>query len=289
MVAARTTLTVIPYERRYRAQVLDLIEYSYQRHMHLDWYEPDLWLDLAEETTHLAFKGTQLMGMMAASAPIQGSSWLRMIALSASADEAETLQQLWRVTAATLRAAGTSTVWVLLVEPWLGQHMPLLEMTQTELLVTLRREGATMPVYPRAQHVNIEPATLLDLPAMIEIDHAAFMPPYPMTPQEMRRAHRFAEQSRVARAENGEILGYQISNRHTEQGHLARLAVSPHAQQHGIGSALVQDMLYHFHRRGINYVSVNTQLSNTRSLHLYTACGFSRSGYDIPIYQALLE
>jgi len=34
----------------------------------------------------------------------------------------------------------------------------------------------------------------------------------------------------------------------------------------------------------MDYVSVNTQLSNLASQHLYTKLGFARNGYDMPVW-----
>lgn len=282
MVASNSILTVMPYERRYRTDVLDLIEYSYQRHTHLDWYEPDTWLDNVEGVVRLAFRGTHLVGMMAATMPMQETSWIRMVAVADGQAETEVLEQMWIPTAEALNEAGTRTCWVLMLEPWFEYYMPVLGMTESERLVTLRRDGDAVPE-ASAEGVTVEAATMDDVLEMTAVDQAAFAPPYQMTKQDMRRAYRFSALSSVARID-GRIVGYQLSTRHGEQGHLARLAVSPDMQRRGTGALLVRDMTEAFLRHGVETVTVNTQVSNTRSLHLYAACGFTRSGYDIPIF-----
>jgi ribosomal protein S18 acetylase RimI-like enzyme len=285
MVAANV-LTVIPYERRYRAQTLDLMSHSYQRHTHLDWYDPDEWIDAVSGVIRLAWRGAHLVGMMAASLPISGQSWLRMVAVADGSPENEVLERLWHPTAAALREAGAESCWVLLLEPWFEYYMPVLHMTEAERLITLRRDRETAPQVS-APDVTVSPATMDDVAAMTAVDHAAFMPPFQMTAQDMRRAYRFAALSTVARV-NGTVAGYQLSTRHGDQGHLARLAVDPAVQGNGVGALLVADMAAAFLRRHVELVTVNTQKTNERSLRVYTACGFERSGYDIPIYRATL-
>jgi [ribosomal protein S18]-alanine N-acetyltransferase len=285
-VVAANVLTVIPYERRYRAQSLDLISYSFQRHSHLDWYEPDEWLDAVGGVTYLAWRGAHLVGMLSATAPSHGMSWIRLIAVADGLPEGDVLECLWRPTADALRAAGAASCWLLLLEPWLEYFTPVFGMTEAERLITLRREGDSVPDIG-APDVTVSLAALDDVPAMVAVDHAAFQPPYQMVPADMRRAYRFSALSSVARVD-GTVVGYQLSTRHGDQGHLARLAVDPAMQGRRVGALLIADMAAAFARRGVELVTVNTQMTNERSLRVYAATGFRRSGYDIPIYRANL-
>jgi ribosomal protein S18 acetylase RimI-like enzyme len=68
-------------------------------------------------------------------------------------------------------------------------------------------------------------------------------------------------------------------------GHLARLAVLPDFQGMGIGSALVQDLLWYFRRRGAQRVTVNTQKDNLASLAVYRKAGFFLTGEEYPVFQ----
>lgn len=282
-----SALTVVPYERRYRSATVDLIDYSFQRHTHLDWYEPDEWLDNVASVVQLAFRGTHLVGMLATTMPMGGTAWLRLVAIADGAPEAQVLERLWLPTADALRAAGAESVWALILEPWLEYFTPLFGMQEAERLVTLRREGDALPVLPDQPEIVIEQATMDDVGAMAAVDQAAFSPPYQMTAQEMRRAYRFAAMSTVARLD-GRLIGYQLSTKHGEQGHLARLAVEPSLQGRGIGALLVRDLTAAFLRRHVEHITVNTQMTNARSLQLYASCGFERAGFDLPIYKATL-
>ena len=80
------------------------------------------------------------------------------------------------------------------------------------------------------------------------------------------------------------IVGYQMSTLYFDGAHLARLAVTPRVQGQRVGSALVEDMLGHFHQRGVQTMTVNTQQSNAISQQLYERQGFRRNGYDLPVW-----
>ncbi|MBK9126035.1 MAG: GNAT family N-acetyltransferase [Chloroflexi bacterium] len=284
MVSSVTPLTVVPYERRYRAEVLDLISYSYQRHVHLDWYDADEWLDHIGGIVQLAWRGTHLVGMLGASYPTDGMAWLRLAALADGVHEQEVMDRLWVPLVDAMVVAGVRQCWVLALEPWLDYALAPLGLRQVEMLVTLRREGAALP--PVDSHgVTLHTATIDDVEEMTAIDQAAFAPPYPMSAHDMRRAYRTSAISTVARLD-GRMVGFQISTRHGDQGHLARLAVLPELQGHGIGVLLTRECVAAFLRRQVDAVSVNTQASNTRSLKTYQALGFARTGYDLPIYAA---
>lgn len=285
MVTANT-LTITAYDRRDRADVLDLFSYSFQRHAHLDWYAPDEWLDAVGGVIRLAWRGSHLVGMMAASLPMDGMAWIRLVAVADGAPETEVLSLLWQSTAAGLRDVGAQACWVLMLEPWFEYYAPVFGMSEAVRLVTLRREGDSLPEVD-SPDVTVSPAALDDVAAMTAVDHAAFAPPFQMTAQDMRRAYRFAAQSMVARVD-GVVAGYQVSTRHGDQGHLARLAVDPAVRGKKIGARLVREMIASFARRGVDLITVNTQMTNVRSLRVYEACGFARNGYDLPVYSVRL-
>jgi ribosomal protein S18 acetylase RimI-like enzyme len=100
---------------------------------------------------------------------------------------------------------------------------------------------------------------------------------------ELRQANRISAASTVAEID-GSIVGYEISTLYFDGAHLARLAVSPHAQGHGVARALLLDTLRRFERRGVHVITVNTQAGNLRSQRLYTSFGFERTGYDLPVW-----
>jgi len=276
-------LTVIPYERRYRSQVLELIQYSYLRHTHFDWYEAEEWLDSIGGITRLAWRSGHLAGVMGVNSPFNAMSWVRVICVAEGTPEAEVITALWNSIRAGLREVGAAGCWLLALEPWIETHTALMGMSHAETLVSLRR-GSSVPLQAAPiTTVTLEPGTIEDVAAMAVIDQAAFIPPYQMNYADIRRAYRHSTTCTIARLDD-QIVGYQISTRHGSTGHLARLAVMPGYQGQSIGAALVREVVAAFLRRQVEVITVNTQASNMRSQRLYQAYGFENNGYDTPIF-----
>jgi ribosomal protein S18 acetylase RimI-like enzyme len=87
----------------------------------------------------------------------------------------------------------------------------------------------------------------------------------------------------VAESKEG-IVGYQLTTGHGPRAHLARLAVHPSLQGHGVGRALLSDLFAYLTQMGTIRLSVNTQSNNKASLRLYKSMGFTRTGEEYPVY-----
>lgn len=286
-MVSTSALTVIPYERRYRSQVLDLISYSYLRHTQFDWYSAEEWLDNMAGLTRLAWRSGHLAGVMAASTPLNSLSWLKIACVSEPTQEGEVVSALWQSIRASLREQGAVACWLVALEPWVESHTVRMGMSRSELLISMRRGSSTPLQDAPFTEVSLEPGELKDVAAMAAIDQAAFIPPFQMNYADIRRAYRGSTTCTVAKRD-GQIVGYQISSRHGSIGHLARLAVLPKYQGQRVGAALVREVVAAFLRRQVEVITVNTQLSNVRSQTLYQAYGFARNGYDTPMFSVSL-
>jgi ribosomal-protein-alanine N-acetyltransferase len=100
-------------------------------------------------------------------------------------------------------------------------------------------------------------------------------------------AIRRADLISVAEAD-GQLIGYQLTTPSQSGAHLARLAVVPGWQGHGIGTALVRHLVEYANRRGYRELTVNTQDTNTASLAVYQRLGFELTGTRYPVYQLSL-
>lgn len=284
MTSASLTLTAL--ERRHFRAIDDLLFHSYQVHTHMDWYEPVEWLEIHRVPVRLAWQGERLAGIMAVSEPINGASWLRLLALHDHAPAHAVLAALWRDIQPELTALNVQSVSLLMTRNWVRPHLRELDFEFVEDVITLQRNGSFLPDMPGRQVLvrSIQPG---DLKRLVEIDEAAFRPPWQMADEEIQQAQRIAEISTAAEV-NQHIVGFQISTLYGDSAHLARLAVDPQHQGHGIGSALLHDLLWRFAQRRITSVTVNTQASNLRSQRLYRGFGFSRNGYDLPVWSIRL-
>ena len=123
-----------------------------------------------------------------------------------------------------------------------------------------------------------------DLPAVAEVDAAAFEPAWQNSLEALNRAFPQALLATVAETAQG-LVGYQISTRNPFGAHLARLAVRPDVQRRGVGQALVEDLIRQLAGHGISRLTVNTQSDNRTSLSLYARTGFSETGERYPVYE----
>ena len=116
-------LTVTPYQRRHRHAVRDLLFRTYRIHTHLDWQETDQWLDEGERyPARLAWQKSRLQGIIATSAPLNHTCWLRIACVSDHADAQQILTLLWDDLLPELRAQGVNTVALLMIRNWIATY-----------------------------------------------------------------------------------------------------------------------------------------------------------------------
>lgn len=276
------TLITLPYERRHREALLNLMFYSRRTHIHLDWHKAGHWLDLPGVRTRVLWLKENAIGFMGVSMPVSQSAWIRLLALHHYREAGSMLRLLWEDMQPELMTAGIQRVGLLAINHWLEEFMPLPGFAYQEDVVTLFRAGGTLPLLPQ-NHIQLREAYLEDLEDIIELDHAAFNPPWQMATEEIRQALRIAASATLAILDH-RVVGYQISTRHQTSGHLARLAVTPDLQGQRIGAVLLDDLIRRFAKRGVRTMTVNTQRNNLRSQRLYERYGFRRNGYDLPVW-----
>lgn len=275
---------IIEYERKHRSEVLSLMYYSRLIHTHLDWYQVGHWLDSEPNQVHLMYENNHLAGVMGANASVSGIGWIRLVAIHQREEAARVMDTLWRSLLPRLKTEGMHTVSVLVINPWLLDHLDGMGFSYLENVVTLQRGQQALPD-PPVTDIQIRNGYLENIAGIAAVDHAAFDPAWHLSTRELRQAQRQAASSTIA-VYDEQIVGYQLSTRHQGSGHLARLAVHPSIQGKRVGAALLHHLLENMAYRGVRSMTVNTQESNTFSQRLYQRYGFFRNGYDIPIWQA---
>jgi ribosomal-protein-alanine N-acetyltransferase len=277
-------LTLTPYHRRYLQPIRDFIFQHPLIHMHFDWYESDHWLEALNPPTRLAWQNGRLVGLLAATAPRDGYSWLRLIGLRGYGDQQGILQTLWADLLKELRSLGTERVALLGTEDWIPKVAPAMGFRLIEHVITLQRPTGPLPA-PRPTPVRVRAAEPWDLEAMLRVDHAAFEAPWHLTADELRQGFRQSFSSTVAELD-GTVVGYQFSTAGFGVCHLARLCTHPVHQGAGVGSSLLRHSLERLGRFGTLPVTLNTQASNLRSQRLYARFGFQPNGLNLPYYEA---
>ena len=278
-------LIVMPYERRHQQAVLELLFYSRRSHTHLDWHKPAAWIEAFPSGVWLAWNQTHLVGVLAVAPVLSGASWLRIAAIDNAVEPADVLLPLWEAAVPSLQAEGAVQVYLLLLHLWLEDLLPLMMLQAREDVVTLYRNSLVVPPAPDIPFLSVRDAYPEDTALLMQIDHAAFIPPWQMPLDDMRQAIRQAASATILFSQ-GEAVGYQISTRHQTSGHLARIAIHPSVQGQGLGAALLDETLRRFLRRGVRAITVNTQASNVQSQRLYERYEFRRNGFDLHVYGA---
>ena len=277
-----TRLHVSPYERRHRRALLDLTWTSLWIHKHLDWYKTRDWIDREDARIALAWQGDQLVGFLGLSPPQAGYSWIRLLGIRNGEMPGAIITELWRHAEVLCRQRSITSVVMLMSNNWCGNYLAPLGFAYYDDLITysyINSLGAHI-VPPLAR---VYPAEREHLADIARIDRQAFQPPWRMSNRDLLQALRIADRPMVAEYA-GAIVGYEISTRNQDVAHLARLAVAPAHQNRRIGSALLSHLIANLGRRGVQTLSVNTQLGNLPSQRLYTRFGFIRTGFDIEVW-----
>ncbi len=275
-------LSICPYERQQHDAVLDLLFYARRQHTHLDWYRASSFLDLPDSLIMTAWEGNILVGVMGVSAPLSGTTWVRVLAVDNAVDAQPVLDSLWNALREQCIALNIHVVGFLVINHWVLNHLPLLNFKYDEDVVTLGRVGDQLPVI-KAHPFTIQNAYLDVLPELIAIDHSAFAAPWQMSRDEIRHSQRQAASCTVVLLD-GRIIGYQVSTRHQNTAHLARLAIHPEFQGRGAGAVLLHDLIRGLLRRNVRSITLNTQRSNEQSHQLYSRFNFRPNGYDLPVW-----
>jgi len=74
------------------------------------------------------------------------------------------------------------------------------------------------------------------------------------------------------------VVGYVIAHHAADEAEILNLGVDPEERRHGVGRALIHDMLSLLHARGISSVFLEVRESNSVAQGLYASLGFTRVG-----------
>jgi ribosomal protein S18 acetylase RimI-like enzyme len=265
-----------------RHQVANLMHISPYIHRHLDWRYPLDWIG-SSPFFILESRG-QIISALACPPDPPLVAWVRLFVTSGKITPDESWHALWDATRPDLVRKGRFTVAAIVLQEWYHNLLLASGFSNRQSIVMLEREermpvGASLPA-----GFSIRVMLQYDLPAVAEVDAAAFDPLWQNSLPALELAYPQAVLATVAEAD-GQVLGYQLSTRNPLGAHLARLAVRPDLQGRGVGRALVADLIQQAERHGMYRLTVNTQSDNAASLALYKKTGFRETGERYPVYQ----
>src|SRR5262245_27655567 len=125
-------VSITPYHCSRRDAVHDLMLRTNRTHTHQDWQETGEWLETQDAPIRLAWRGSTLVGVMAASKPLNQTCWLRMIILDETMKAPELLCALWTDLRQELIRQNVHQAALLGVREWILPFLPALGFTYLE-------------------------------------------------------------------------------------------------------------------------------------------------------------
>ncbi len=284
-------LTIGLYQSTHYPLLRDLLERPDRSHVHIDWQDVLDWFHDPAVLGCLAWQQDQPVGVMAVSPPHQGISWLRVVALTGGVSVGSTVRRLWAGLQPAMRDAGVRRVAVLLHSAWLERALASIDFYHVDDVVSLKRTGLTLlrRVGTGSEHgLVLRPVKPADLPSILAVDHAAFVPGWRMHLPDFQMGMGEAVSFFLAEV-GSEAVGYELTVPNGAAVHLARLATVPDMQGQGVGGSLLRAALKRCMTRGFHVMTVNTQASNLASQHLYRRFGFTNTSADVPVWEVRLD
>jgi ribosomal protein S18 acetylase RimI-like enzyme len=266
-----------------RHQISNLMHTSAYIHRHLDWRYPLDWI--GSSPFFVIEDDDKIIAALACPPDPPLVAWVRLFVSTGTISLEETWQTLWKASRIELARKGQFTVAAIVLHDWYHGLLQTSGFTSRQSIIMLERSGPMLLQACTTTDLSlIRPMLQLDLPAVAEVDAAAFEPLWQNSLSSLELAYRQAVLATVAETD-GQVVGYQLSTRNQIGAHLARLAVRPELQGRGVGCALIADLVHKAERHGLYVLTVNTQSDNASSLALYRKTGFQETGDRYPVYQ----
>lgn len=241
---------------------------------------------LGQETALLARLRDRLVGVLVAHVDAGPVAWVRVAALTDGLEVEAWLDHLLPSLASGLWRARARTLAWADVGGWAGRALQRRGFHRSTCLVTFAKEDRSLPPLP-ATSIVLRPAREEDVGRLVRLDHAAFTPPWWLSPRTLLWMICHSACLLVAERE-GECVGY-VEWRWVRRGaHIGRLAVDPLVQGQGIGGRLLAEALQRMWQRGVRRVTLNTQEDNLRSQRLYARFGFHPTGRPAAVWERWL-
>ena len=262
-------------------QIANLIYYESNSHRHLDWHSPLDWIGstnfwVREEDGHIT-------AALACPEDPPHVAWIRFFGYHQMLSSSQAWSSLWEAARNEILQANTQTyVAAIVIKQWF-QSLLLssdFKLKQNIVLLELKNENLKSVSVPHG--LRIRAMQDEDMPAVAQVDLAAFGQFWHNTEGSLQRARLQCASATVAEDDSG-VIGYQLSTKNPLGAHLARLGVRPEAQGRGVGSALVSHLIQTFDANHLDMLSVNTQADNVASLSLYKKLGFVLTGEQFPV------
>lgn len=276
-----STFTIRPATRSDTAQLAILISVQRNLHRHLDWRQSLDWL--GTQPFLLLEQDQEILAALACPTDPPGVAWIRLFFARPRIPLQAAWQNLFQAARQVYAGQDGIQFVALALQPWFGSLLEESGFQHHQDIVVLSWENAPLPPYTPPPDIFLRPIEPADIETIAQIDAQSFEPLWVNSIEGVEHAYQQSAYATLAE-KNGQIVGFQISTASMFNAHLARLATLPEQQRQGIGQALVYDLMAHFQDLRTWQVTVNTQSTNQKSLHLYQSMGFILTGEKFPVY-----
>jgi len=272
----------VPQDQR---QIANLMFFESHVHRHLDWRAP---LELLGFPYFWVLENnTRIQAVLACPQDPEGVAWVRLFAHSKHLPLKDAWNTLWEQAQQEIAEQGGATVALIAMHPWLNNILANNGFEHAQDILMLEWMDDDVPGATQVEGVKLRSMRPDDLPAVAELDAAAFNPLWQNPLKALEKALPQATSATVVEDDRG-LVGYQISTANPFGAHLARLAVRPDAQRRGLGSLIVSDLIRRLKVKRVARLTVNTQSDNHSSLALYEKMGFALTGEKFPVFSHLV-
>ncbi len=114
-----------------------------------------------------------------------------------------------------------------------------------------------------------------DMRAILDIEHRSFKDPYPLSL--LNHLYNLHPDGFLGAELDGKVVGYVIGVvRWGATGHVLAIAVDPPYRRHGVGVALIVNMLDRLREKGARQVRLEVRESNRAAQQFYQSLGFTQ-------------
>lgn len=262
-------------------RIASLIFHEANTHRHLDWRTALEWI--GSRNYWVLEDNGRILSALACPEDPRHVAWIRLFSYRQDLSGFETWSALWEVAREEIASENPQAqITAIVTKQWFQNILLASRFRINQEIILLQFHVKNARPLPAPPGIRIRPMRETDLPAITNVDRAAFGHFWHNTFDSLQRAYSQSLHAAIAENDSG-VIGYQISTGNPFGAHLARLGVQPEAQSRGIGRALVDELLLYLAANRIDKLSVNTQSDNLASLALYEKIGFVRTGEYFPV------
>jgi len=290
-IASTGKLVVRKATREDAGRIMALLRSAKIEHRHADWSYPSDWLGqpgfiVCERVCEREKSGSksEMVACLAAAADPPPAAWIRLAAASKSVNHETVFVDMIQAVRTQLQLDGNTELAWLSAKRWPDDWFSNMGFELANWIITYVKFGLPEPntfISP----FRIRAAALKDLEELAAIEEAAFEPLWRHSIESLRSAFVQAACFDAAYLED-RLVGFHYSVRGIDDDtvHLVRITVHPEAQRSGVGSALMESAFESYRQQGFVNITLNTQLDNLASDHLYEKFGFRKLGEHIPMW-----